>query len=85
MCGGMEYLMIIFCDGWNVCSLFGVIIYEIGYVWFLMVVNMDECCYFWMDEGFNIFINGYDIFVVYDMVINGVDLLILRIFFGCVG
>lgn len=55
--GGMEYLMIIFnglciefCDdGFCIyllvekCFFIGVVIYEVGYIYFFMMVNFDEC------------------------------------------
>jgi hypothetical protein len=57
--GGMEYPMIIFCQGRSERSLFGVTTHEIGHTWFPMVVNTDERRHAWMDEGFNTFINTF--------------------------
>jgi len=59
--GGMEYPMIIFCQGRgnNEAGLYGVTTHEIGHNWFPMLVNTDERRYAWMDEGFNTFINRY--------------------------
>ena len=69
--GGMEYPMITFNgyrpsedekSGETVYSrnikygLIGVIIHEIGHIYFPMVVNSDERRYTWMDEGLNSFL-----------------------------
>ncbi|MGB3456977.1 MAG: M1 family metallopeptidase [Litorimonas sp.] len=69
--GGMEYPMITFNgyrpyededSGETVYSrnvkygLIGVIIHEIGHIYFPMVVNSDERRYTWMDEGLNTFL-----------------------------
>ena len=69
--GGMEYPMITFNgyrpsedekSGETVYSrnikygLIGVIIHEIGHIYFPMVVNSDERRYTWMDEGINSFL-----------------------------
>ncbi len=73
--GGMEYPMIIFCGGdRDRRGLFGVTSHEIGHNWFPMVVNTDERRHAWMDEGFNTFINEYDLIEEYDHVVNGAPL-----------
>jgi hypothetical protein len=69
--GGMEYPMITFNgyrpsedekSGETVYSrnikygLIGVIIHEIGHIYFPMIVNSDERRYTWMDEGLNSFL-----------------------------
>jgi hypothetical protein len=69
--GGMEYPMITFNgyrpsedekSGETVYSrnikygLIGVIIHEVGHIYFPMVVNSDERRYTWMDEGLNSFL-----------------------------
>jgi virulence-associated protein VagC len=65
---GMEYPMIAFCGGrpnpdgsyekgtrdWVI----GVIRHEVGHNYFPMIVNSDERQWAWMDEGFNIFMQG---------------------------
>ena len=69
--GGMEYPMITF-NGYRPSEdeksgevvysrnikygLIGVIIHEIGHIYFPMVVNSDERRYTWMDEGLNTFL-----------------------------
>jgi hypothetical protein len=63
--GGMEYPMITFNgprpepDGtWTARTkygLIGVVIHEIGHIWFPMVINSDERQWTWMDEGLNTF------------------------------
>ena len=69
--GGMEYPMITF-NGYRPTEdeksgevvysrnikygLIGVIIHEIGHIYFPMVVNTDERRYTWMDEGINTFL-----------------------------
>ena len=69
--GGMEYPMITF-NGYRPTedeksgeitysrgikhSLIGVIIHEIGHIYFPMVVNSDERTWTWMDEGINTFL-----------------------------
>ena len=75
--GGMEYPMITFNgprttlndDGSRTYSLsekvylVGVIIHEIGHIYFPMVVNSDERQWTWMDEGINSFLDsvaGYE-------------------------
>ncbi|MEP3225625.1 MAG: M1 family metallopeptidase [Parasphingorhabdus sp.] len=75
--GGMEYPMITFngprttlnADGSRTYSLsekvflVGVIIHEIGHIYFPMVVNSDERQWTWMDEGINSFLDsvaGYE-------------------------
>lgn len=70
--GGMEYPMITFNGGRPVIDkktkertytaaakygLIGVIIHEIGHIYFPMVVNSDERQWTWMDEGLNSFLN----------------------------
>ena len=57
--GGMEYPMIVFCNGSRERSVYGVTTHEIGHNWFPMMINTDERRHAWMDEGFNTFINGY--------------------------
>jgi hypothetical protein len=68
--GGMEYPMITFNGARPVrapdgtpqrvedvkYALAGVIIHEIGHIWFPMVVNSDERQWVWMDEGINTFV-----------------------------
>ena len=68
--GGMEYPMITFNgprteleeDGTRTYSrsekefLIGVVIHEIGHIYFPMIVNSDERQWTWMDEGHNTFI-----------------------------
>jgi hypothetical protein len=70
--GGMEYPMITFNgprtdlqdDGTRTYSqaekrfLIGVVIHEIGHIYFPMVVNSDERQWTWMDEGLNSFLDG---------------------------
>ncbi|MEM6475241.1 MAG: M1 family metallopeptidase [Pseudomonadota bacterium] len=75
--GGMEYPMITFNgprttlqeDGTRTYSesekvfLVGVVIHEIGHIYFPMVVNSDERQWTWMDEGINSFLDnvaGYE-------------------------
>ncbi len=72
--GGMEYPMIIFCGGDNnKRGLFGVTSHEIGHNWFPMTVNTDERRFAWMDEGFNTFINSYDLLEDYETQVNGAE------------
>ena len=68
--GGMEYPMITFNgprtdlqdDGERTYSrntkrfLIGVVIHEIGHIYFPMTVNSDERQWTWMDEGINTFL-----------------------------
>jgi len=70
--GGMEYPMITFNgprtelqdDGTRTYSLgdktflIGVVIHEIGHIYFPMSVNSDERQWTWMDEGLNTFLEG---------------------------
>lgn len=70
--GGMEYPMITFNgprtelrdDGSRTYPLsekrflIGVVIHEIGHIYFPMVVNSDERQWTWMDEGLNSFLDG---------------------------
>ncbi|WP_442962073.1 MULTISPECIES: M1 family metallopeptidase [unclassified Pseudoalteromonas] len=70
--GGMEYPMITFNgprtklqeDGTRTYSLaekrflIGVVIHEIGHIYFPMIVNSDERQWTWMDEGLNSFLDG---------------------------
>lgn len=70
--GGMEYPMITFngprtelqTDGSRTYSqaekrfLIGVVIHEVGHIYFPMVVNSDERQWTWMDEGLNSFLDG---------------------------
>lgn len=75
--GGMEYPMITFNgprttlqeDGRRTYSmaekvfLIGVVIHEVGHIYFPMVVNSDERQWTWMDEGLNSFLDsvaGYE-------------------------
>jgi len=58
--GGMEYPMVIFCGArTNTRGLFGVTDHEVAHNWFPMLVNTDERRHWWMDEGFNSFVNHY--------------------------
>lgn len=70
--GGMEYPMITFNgprtdlqeDGSRTYSqaekryLIGVVIHEIGHIYFPMIVNSDERQWTWMDEGLNSYLDG---------------------------
>lgn len=70
--GGMEYPMITFNgprtelqeDGSRTYSLaekrflIGVVIHEIGHIYFPMIVNSDERQWTWMDEGLSSFLDG---------------------------
>jgi hypothetical protein len=70
--GGMEYPMITFNgprttlqdNGTRTYSqaekrfLIGVVIHEIGHIYFPMIVNSDERQWTWMDEGLNSFLDG---------------------------
>ncbi len=70
--GGMEYPMITFNgprtklqdDGSRTYSqaekrfLVGVVIHEVGHIYFPMTVNSDERQWTWMDEGINSFLDG---------------------------
>jgi hypothetical protein len=58
--GGMEYPGVSFC-GHNRkgSSLWGVTDHEWGHMWFPMIVGTNEKRFFWMDEGFNTFMNYY--------------------------
>ena len=70
--GGMEYPMITFNgprtelqdDGTRTYTqaekrfLIGVVIHEVGHIYFPMIVNSDERQWTWMDEGLNIFLDG---------------------------
>ena len=70
--GGMEYPMITFNgprtdlqdDGTRTYSqaekrfLIGVVIHEVGHIYFPMIVNSDERQWTWMDEGLNTFLQG---------------------------
>jgi hypothetical protein len=70
--GGMEYPMITFNgprtelqdDGSRTYSqaekrfLVGVVIHEVGHIYFPMIVNSDERQWTWMDEGLNSFLDG---------------------------
>lgn len=57
--GGMEYPALSFC-GYNAKAgaLWGVTDHEFGHNWFPMIVGSNERLHAWMDEGFNMFING---------------------------
>jgi hypothetical protein len=73
--GGMEYPMIIFCGGdSDKHGLHAVTSHEIGHNWFPMMVNTDERRYAWMDEGFNTFVNSYDLYEQYDRDVNGTQI-----------
>ncbi len=70
--GGMEYPMITFNgprttlheDGTRTYTLaekrflIGVVIHEIGHIYYPMIVNSDERQWTWMDEGLNSFLDG---------------------------
>ncbi|MEH0008180.1 MAG: M1 family metallopeptidase [Flavobacteriales bacterium] len=57
--GGMEYPGIVFCDYKGAGEqLWFTTTHEFGHNWFPMIVGSDERRYFWMDEGFNTFMNG---------------------------
>lgn len=72
VCGGMEYPMIIFCgEDRNKEGLHSVTSHEIGHNWFPMVVNTDERRHAWMDEGFNTFLNTYDLYADYEAALRG--------------
>ncbi len=65
---GMEYPMICFNDGQPNAdksysaaqkrAVIGVVHHEVGHNFFPMIVNVDERQWAWMDEGFNIFLQG---------------------------
>ena len=65
---GMEYPMICFNDGQPNADktysanqkrgVIGVVHHEVGHNYFPMIVNVDERQWAWMDEGFNIFLQG---------------------------
>lgn len=65
---GMEYPMICFNQGQpntdksysarQKRGVFGVVTHEVGHNYFPMIVNTDERQWAWMDEGFNIFLQG---------------------------
>lgn len=65
---GMEYPMICFNHGQpntdksysarQKRGVFGVVTHEVGHNYFPMIVNTDERQWAWMDEGFNIFLQG---------------------------
>lgn len=65
---GMEYPMICFNDGQpnpdktysanQKRGVIGVVHHEVGHNYFPMIVNVDEREWAWMDEGFNIFLQG---------------------------
>lgn len=67
--GGMEYPMISFQSSWDIddegtyteevrAYVIGVIIHEIGHIWFPMIINSDERRWMWQDEGFNTFVEN---------------------------
>jgi hypothetical protein len=57
---GMEYPMLAMeARSRNVYDLYNVITHEIGHNWFPMIVGSNERMHFWMDEGFNTFINTF--------------------------
>ena len=57
---GMEYPMLAMENhSRNVYDLYNVITHEIGHNWFPMIVGSNERMHFWMDEGFNTFINTF--------------------------
>lgn len=58
--GGMEYPMLIFCDGLSgERDLWDVTTHETSHSWFPMTVNSDERRYAWMDEGLATFMNHF--------------------------
>lgn len=58
--GGMEYPGVSFCGHDRKGSrLWGVTDHEWGHMWFPMIVGTNEKRFFWMDEGFNTFMNYY--------------------------
>jgi hypothetical protein len=58
--GGMEYPGVSFC-GYDRkgASLWSVTDHEWGHMWFPMIIGTNEKRFFWMDEGFNTFMNYY--------------------------
>ncbi|HVA57101.1 MAG: M1 family metallopeptidase [Gemmatimonadaceae bacterium] len=57
---GMEYPMLAMeARSRDVYGLYNVITHEIGHNWFPMIVGSNERMHFWMDEGFNTFINTF--------------------------
>ncbi len=71
--GGMEYPMITFNGPRTIWHeednsrtytlaekrfLIGVVIHEIGHIYFPMIINSDERQWTWMDEGFNSYLDG---------------------------
>lgn len=55
-CGGMEYPMLTCINSRSdTLSLFGVVLHELGHMWFPMQVGSDEKRYSWQDEGFTSF------------------------------
>ncbi|HEY5220391.1 MAG TPA: M1 family metallopeptidase [Gemmatimonadaceae bacterium] len=57
---GMEYPMLAMENhSRDVYGLYNVVTHEIGHNWFPMIVGSNERMHFWMDEGFNTFINTF--------------------------
>jgi hypothetical protein len=57
---GMEYPMLAMeARGNDKPDLYSVITHEVGHNWFPMIVGSNERLHFWMDEGFNTFINTF--------------------------
>lgn len=64
--GGMEYPMFQMthygpATGADSTSVFGTIDHEHGHEWFPMMVGSNERRYTWMDEGFNTYINAFNL------------------------
>lgn len=56
---GMEYPAIAFCSYRSKgADLWGVTDHEFGHIWLPMIVGTNERLHAWMDEGFNMFLNG---------------------------
>ncbi|HEX5436439.1 MAG TPA: M1 family metallopeptidase [Gemmatimonadaceae bacterium] len=57
---GMEYPMLAMeTASQSKPGLYSVVTHEIGHNWFPMIVGSNERIHFWMDEGFNTFINTF--------------------------
>ncbi len=57
---GMEYPMLAMeARNRDVYDLYSVITHEVGHNWFPMIVGSNERMHFWMDEGFNTFMNTF--------------------------
>jgi hypothetical protein len=61
--GGMEYPMFAMIEygSDDPASIFETLDHEHGHEWFPMVVGSNERRYAWMDEGFNTYINAFDL------------------------